>query len=164
MYFSDLTPSSGSGGCSSVTFSSYSISFSHICGRIVGYQDGSPDAFAAFAAGFNRIEDPYVDGVVITRGTEKEHVWTFAVSVEELFSVESVCPCTNSQSTQPIPSFVGEDYFCETGSISGGSPGVFYFDDPLWDGEGCGTGSTCCELILNGPPFFCLSLQLMILK
>ena len=35
------------GGCSSVSFSSYNISFSHICERIRGYQFASPDAFAA---------------------------------------------------------------------------------------------------------------------
>ena len=68
-----------------------------------------------------------------------------------------VCTLTNSQSTQSIPSFVGQDYFCETGITGGYSEGVIYPDgDPLWDGEGCGSGSTCCEL--NGPPFFCKSL------
>ena len=67
------------------------------------------------------------------------------------------CPCTNSQSAQSTPSFVGQDYFCETGITGSWSPGGFYPDgDPLWDGEDCGSGSTCCEL--NGPPYFCTSL------
>ena len=125
------------GGCSSVSFSSYNISFSHICGKIIGYQFATPDSFAAFAAGFTEIEDPYVDGVVITRGTEKEHVWTFAAGSEDYPS---------------IPSFVGQDYFCEARSVVGTGP--FYSDDPLWDGEDCGTGSSCC----NDPPYFCKSL------
>ncbi len=44
-----------------------------------------------------------------------------------------------------------------SGITSGWSNGGFYPDgDPLWDGEGCGSGSTCCEL--NGPPYFCKSL------
>ena len=149
------------GGCSSVSFSSYNISFSHICGRIIGYQLGHTDAFFAYSSNFHtRIEDPYVDGVVITRGTEKEHVWTFAASISELDfgnNAFSVCPCTNSHSTQSIPSFVGQDYFCEAGITGVHTIGVFYPDgDPLWDGEGCGSGSTCCEL--NGPPYFCKSL------
>ena len=149
------------GGCSSVSFSTYNISFSHICGRIIGYQVGNPNAFHAYSSSsswYTRIEDPYVDGVVITRGTEKEHVWTFAASRSELQSAPlSICPCTNGQSTQLIPSFVGQDYFCETGITSGASGGVFYPDgDPLWDGEDCGSGSTCCEL--HGPPYFCKSL------
>ena len=151
--------SNSSGGCSSVSFSTYNISFSHICGRIRGYQLGSPDSFQGYSFDTSlRIEDPYVDGVVITRGTEKEHVWTFAASLSESDDDEkSFCPCTNSQSTQSIPSFVGQDYFCETGITGAFSNGVFYPDgDPLWDGEDCGSGSTCCEL--NGPPFFCKNL------
>ncbi len=152
---------STSGGCNSVYFSTYNISFSQICGRIIAYQFGSTDAFNSYSSGRNtRIEDPYVDGVVITHGTEKEHVWTFAASLTELDSslnFQYTCPCTNNRSTQVIPSFVGQDYFCETGITGDWSSGVIYPDgDPLWDGEGCGSGSTCCEL--NGPPFFCKSL------
>ena len=144
------------GGCSSVSFSTYNISFSHICGRIIGYESGDPTAFEPYN-GRDTIEDVYVDGVVITRGTEKEHVWTFAVSFAENGRVGDVCPCTNAQSTQVIPSFVGQDYFCEAGITGGGRNGVFYPDgDPLWDGEGCGSGSTCCEF--NSPPYFCKSL------
>ena len=146
-------------GCNSVSFSTYNISFSHICGRIIGYQVGHTDAFYSYSQSWHTtIEDPYVDGVVITRGTEKEHVWTFAASLQEIGGhVPSVCPCTNNQSMQSIPPFVGQDYFCETGITDGYSTGVFYPDgDPLWDGEGCGSGSTCCEL--NGPPYFCGSL------
>ena len=126
------------GGCSSVSFSTYNISFSHICGRIIGYQFATPDAFHSFfRSWYTRIEDPYVDGVVITRGTEKEHVWTFAAG---------------SESDRSIPSFVGQDYFCEARSVVGTGP--FYSDDPLWDGEDCGSESTCC----NHAPFFCKSL------
>ena len=143
------------GGCSSVSFSTLNISFSHICGRIIGYQSGSPSAFEPYSASrFTRIEDPYVEGVVITRGTEKEHVWTFAASLQESGIVAHACPCTNDQSTQSIPSFVGQDYFCETGITSGWTVNLFYPNgDPLWDGEDCGSGSTCCEL--HDPPYFC---------
>ena len=111
-----------------------------------------------------RIEDTYVDGVVITRGTEKEHIWTFAASISEQQSApQSVCPCTDSLSTASIPSFVGHDYFCETGITGDSSAGLFYPEgDPLWDGEDCGSGSTCCEL--HNPPYFCKSLQLILLK
>ena len=145
------------GGCSSVSFSTYNISFSYICGRIIGYQFASTDAFHAYTISrYTRLEDPYVDGVVVTRGTEKEHVWTFAASLTESGFLPFVCPCTNSQSTQSIPSFVGQDYFCETGVTGSWSLGTFYLDDPLWDGEDCGSGSTCCEL--HDPPYFCKSL------
>ena len=48
------------------------------------------------------------------------------------------------------PSFVGENYFCESGN-----PGPFetqwYLDDPLWDSQGCASGSSCCG---RGGPWF----------
>ena len=52
-------------------------------------------------------------------------------------------------------SFVGQDYFCDR-SRSGGQVGVFYADNPLWDSQGCGGTSTCCEF--NSPPWFCKQL------
>ena len=47
------------------------------------------------------------------------------------------------------PAFVGNDYFCDTGS-SGVLELKFYGDNPLWDGACCGSQSTCCSL--NTPP------------
>ena len=32
------------------------------------------------------------------------------------------------------------------------SPNVFNADNPLWDGAGCGSQSTCCSF--NNPPWF----------
>ena len=154
-----LSVGPGGGGCSSASFSTYNISYSHICGRIVGYQFGSPDAFHPYTIGaYTRIEDPYVDGVVIVRGTEKHHVWTFAGELSEGTPADIyVCPCTNAPNPVPtIPPFVGEDYFCET-AITGAWQFIFYPDDPLWDGENCGSTSTCCEF--NNPPYFCQSLS-----
>ena len=33
-------------GCSSTFFDLYGIAYSQVCGKIIGYQDGTPDAFA----------------------------------------------------------------------------------------------------------------------
>ena len=147
-----------SGGCSSAYFSAYGISYSSVCGRIIGYQFGSPDAFAPYARSrFTRIEDPYVDGVVISHGTEKQHIWTFVAELTEERSSDNVCPCTNAPQTPVnIPPFVGEDYFCET-AIDTDFEFVFYPNDPLWDGMNCGAVSTCCEF--NDPPYFYKSLS-----
>ena len=137
----------GLGGCSSAFFSTHSISYSHVCGRIRSYRIGSPLGFHPnTAAWYTRIEDPYVEGVVITRGTEKQHIWTFAAE-------EDGCPCSRTDFF--TPPFVGDDYFCE--SAEGLRSGVFYFGDKLWDGENCGAGSTCCEF--NTPPYFCKTLS-----
>ena len=66
--------------------------------------------------------------------------------------------CTDSLHPNTAPSFVGYDYFCETGVPpgQGWSIRTFYADDPLWDGQGCGPASTCCTF--NNPPWFCKQL------
>ena len=44
------------------------------------------------------------------------------------------------------------DYFCESGINSGSARRKLYPDDPLWDGEGCSSSSSCCSF--NNPPYF----------
>jgi hypothetical protein len=104
----------------------------------------------------NNINSYYVDGVSLTHGRPRQHIWTFAAAVDETGVIPlSSCPCTNtdtaSQATPP-PAFVGSDYFCDTGSSAGWQTIIFYGSDPLWDGAGCGPLSTCCSL--NNPPWF----------
>ena len=126
-----------------------------MCGKIKAYQIGSTDAF-----GINpdNIESYYVDGVSLTHGRPRQHIWTFASALDESTSSYSYpqakCPCTNintSNSATPPPAFVGNDYFCDTGS-SDSFTNIFYSDDPLWDGTGCGPYNTCCSF--NNPPWF----------
>ena len=54
-----------------------------------------------------------------------------------------------------IPPFVGTDYYCETGSRVG-ETNKYYLQDPLWDGQGCGRFSSCCEG--SRKPWFCKEL------
>ena len=107
------------------------------------------------------MDDIYVDGISLTYGRNpREHIWTFAAALDEVgiyiqFPLwKSYCPCTNinhpSSTSQP-PTFVRNDYFCDTGSENQWSH-IFYPDDPLWDGAGCGPANTCCSL--NNPPWF----------
>ena len=99
----------------------------------------------------------YVDGVSVTYEPpgSKEHMWTFANGFNEDSSGSCVCPCTPNAplSHITVPTFVGQDYFCESG-VSSGSPSFrLYCDDPLWDGDSCSVaGNTCCEF--NNPPYF----------
>ena len=137
------------GGCSSVNnFITPGVEYSNVCGRVIGYQYGSPNAFSSN----NNIDSKYVDGVILTHGDPRQHIWTFAAARDEIGT--SNCPCTNtnliSQATTP-PTFVGNDYFCDTGSEQSYSS-IFYGDDPLWDGAGCGPLNTCCSF--NTPPWF----------
>ena len=152
-------PSSAGGGtCFSAMFPIQSVRYSHVCGRIIGYQVGTTQAFLNTR---DSIDGRYVDGVSLTYGSPRQHIWTFANAVDEypLTSYTLKCPCTNSteQRRIAIPSFVGNDYFCETGVPPGqGWSYTFYADDPLWDGQGCGPNSTCCTF--NNPPWFCKKL------
>ena len=143
--------------CYSAIFATQaSIQYSQVCGRIIGYQVGQPEAFSA---SLEDIDQRYVDGVSLTYGNPRQHIWTFANAMLEAQGFFS-CPCTNTneQGTVFIPSFVGNDYFCETGVPPGQSSRqlIFYADDPLWDGQGCGPNSTCCTF--NNPPWFCKQL------
>ena len=36
-------------GCVSTTFPTYGVEYSHVCGRVIGYQDGTPGAFGLYA-------------------------------------------------------------------------------------------------------------------
>ena len=148
-------------GCVSITFQTYGVEYSHVCGRVIGYQDQTPAAFVSGHPGESKattIDSFYVDGVSLTYGqSPRQHIWTFAGAADELTDIYG-CPCTQPDIsyTGKIPSFVGQDYFCDTGSREAHQHGVFYADDPLWDGQGCGGNSTCCEF--NNPPWFCKQL------
>ena len=138
-------------GCSSTVFPVQGVQYSRVCGKIIGYQQKTPDAFRR---GQTTIDSYYVDGISLTHGSPRKHIWTFAAALHEYSSYpQGVCPCTNIRNSQndTIPSFVGHDYFCDTGSENHFQR-IFYGDDPLWDGEGCGEFSTCCSW--NTPPWF----------
>ena len=143
-------------GCSSTNFSVYGISYEHVCGRVIGYQDRTPNAFFPYYR--NRsltIDDLYLDGVSLTHGSRpRRHIWSFASALDETDGHQSGCPCLNvGLLTQPVvPPFVGNDYFCDTGSSDDVKNDAFYPDNPLWDGEGCGNLNICC--FFNNPPWF----------
>ena len=143
-------------GCSSAVFSVQGIEYSRVCGKIIGYQQKSPDAFGPYTGNHRlTIDDVYVDGVSLTHGRNpRKHIWTFASALHEVPACPHCnCPCTNIHDTTaiPIPPYVGSDYFCDTASEHNWEV-KFYPDDPLWDGQGCGPLNTCCTF--NTPPWF----------
>ena len=98
---------------------------------VIGYQKGRTNAFLATAYS---IDGPYVDGVSITYGTPRKHIWTYAIGFNEVESRH--CPCTISRGHLP-PLFVHENYYCESGSNSvNPSEGSYWSRDPVWDGQG----------------------------
>ena len=144
--------STSRGSCEGVTYST-SKQYDQVCGRIIGYQRGPSSAF--YYGPGRSINTYYVEGVSVTRGSPRKHIWTFAAGVHEQASyAPELCPCVaGSTGGSRVPSFVGQNYFCESGKTSGFRPGVLYPDgDPLWDGQGCGPTSSCCTF--NSPPWF----------
>ena len=146
---------SSSASCEGLTYSSGSEQYDQVCGRIIGYQLGSPDAFRG---SWLSINTSYVDGISVTHGFPRQHIWTFAAGVHEHMLYNwSTCPCVAGSTNEIrnyIPSFVGQNYFCETGLTQWNTTdGIFWPDgDPLWDGQGCGPTSSCCTF--NSPPWF----------
>ena len=139
--------------CSADLFSAHLMPYSHVCGMIKAYQFGSPDAFGDTSGSINT---QYVDGIVLnTNDAQKKHIWTFAAAQNENANeLTAVCPCINmstSEEARNPPSFVGNDYFCDTAATNG-KVDMLYEDDPLWDGAGCGPQNTCCSF--NNPPWF----------
>ena len=154
--------------CDSVNFT-VPVSYNNVCGHIIGYQIGTTDAFCPFqeVCGYRgrypssprayTIDDVYVDGLSLTHGNPRQHIWTFAVAVSDADgqqNPEYLCPCTHTDSSRiTTPSFVRSNYFCDTGNhVYRYMNGHFYGDDPLWDGAGCRGTDTCCTF--NTPPWF----------
>ena len=140
--------------CPSVYYSTGGYQYSRVCGRAIGYQVGSPDCFHILNEPEGEIVNGYyVDGVSITHGNPRTHIWTFAVGLHEFAGVTNDrfnCPCDGG-TTNP-PTFVGNNYFCETGDDTANVElKRFYSEDPLWDGQNC-HNQTCCSK--NSPPWF----------
>ena len=143
--------------CSSTTFSVSGQVYSQVCGRIKAYQYGATVSFNQHFFSMHGIEQSYVVGVSLTHGAagDRKHIWTFVAGLAEEDILPSViCPCDSANSTFPhSPPFVGEDYFCETGTNNSIAHfRTFFGSDPLWDGEGCGSTNTCCQF--NNLPWF----------
>ena len=159
------------GSCQSVQFPSNGIRYSQVCGRVVGYQFGSPDANypgdytgetygSVITSEHNNINSYYTDGVSITRGSPRKHIWTLMAGVNEASFYQGDgrhnCPCSQgSTQNSTLQSFIGNDYFCESGnpSTDGTWQAILYTQDPLWDGKGCGSlEGNCCSA--TGLPWF----------
>ena len=136
-----------------MVFPTYGMQYSHVCGQAIGYQRATPDAFHSQG---QSIDSVYVDGLSFTYGSPKKHIWTFAAGLSKDHSYSRWnCPCTKHPGDSP-PSFVGNDYYCESGAYGALNPnGVWQFiwySDPIWDGKNCPAGNSCCSNA--GMPWF----------
>ena len=134
------------------TFYSATSEYQRVCGRVIGYQYRSPDGFHE-----SSINNAYIDGVSITYGQPRNHIWSYAGGVTERSSGTlhsgNNCPCSTVAGTGP-QSFVGDNYYCESGNPTD-ILGSFYSADKLWDGKQC--EGTCCT-DSKSPPWFSVHL------
>ena len=146
----------GDKGCASAIFHTHGISYSKVCGRLRGFQVGHTDAFGPYVNDDSNT-DLVIDGVLISHGRTKKHVWAYAVGNERVVSSSSkvICPCTDPRYDGIVPPFIGNDYYCDSGVESGPVAGQFY-TTPLWTGEGCVPPNFCCSH--SGMPWFCKTL------
>ena len=146
-------PNSDEGSCSGTLYTS-DHRYSRVCGRVIGYQDDSPDAFVDSSA--NSANQMYMDGISITYGTSRQHIWSYVAGVTENSSLHNGnCPCSGVGATGPPP-FVGNNYYCESGNPTDvGGSAMLLINDPLWDGQQC--EGTCCTGT-NSPPWFSVKL------
>ena len=119
-----------SDGCVATKYQSFGISYSQVCGRITGYHGGTPDPIRYYLP----IDDFYVDGVSLTHGQPRQHIWTFSGYIPNKY----------------VPRYVGYDFFCHD------SAPVEAFTAMWAEPERCYTRGTCCEF--NNPPWFCKEL------
>ena len=142
-------------GCYGDLWSTGDSEYSQVCGQIIAFQVDTPDGFNIDlehnGVDGTDINSVYVDGISLTHGNPREHIWTFAAGSNEQGDVFG-CYCNGSSAgALPPPSFVGDNYFCESGRpVLRFAPG-FFLDDPLWDGMNC-VVDDCCEF--NSPPWF----------
>ena len=154
-------PASGNRICYSAYFSVDNTAYNKVCGRVLAYRFGRNIGFYGYNYNSHGFNDQYVDGISLTHGTgaAKTHIWTFVSGIYQSEGIDRYvrnrCPC-DPGNTYSSPPFVGNDYFCE--SVLNASdwninlPYLFYPDNPLWDGQGCGSNNNCCQF--NTPPWF----------
>ena len=142
------------GACSPIYIEVGDMDFDEVCGMALGRQIAFPDAFSVGTGAV--INSLYVDGLSITYGFPREHVWTYAVGASKnpLFGGSGGnCPCDDGQ---PQPHFVGENMYCDSGHQSSNTAQIEAYDDnyslytdihnhTLWKAP-CGKGimNTCC--------------------
>ena len=151
----------GLGVCSSVVFPVNGSSYSQVCGRVTAYRWGLNYAFYGYHDRRETIEGYYVDGLSLTHGSPRTHIWSFTggtfsgTSSRDAYANER-CPC-DPGNTYGSPPFVGNDYFCESVATVdnwNANRGQLFPDNALWDGQDL--LNACYGL--NDPPWFNKSL------
>ena len=101
--------------CSSTYFSTNGTSYQRVCGRARGYQKGYTVGFIAEHNTYKGIDGWYADGLQISYGSPRQHIWSYVAGVFDNRTHNSNCPCADGGGRAP-PTFVGTHYYCESGN------------------------------------------------
>ena len=73
--------------CEGLNYTTGSEQYDQVCGRIIGYQIGTPNAFGGndVIGAPQSIDSYYLDGVSVTHAFPRQHLWTFAGGLQETF-------------------------------------------------------------------------------
>ena len=95
------SPSDTLAGCFSSFFPVDNASYNAVCGKIKGYQKGSTSAFDETS--IYSLDNHYVEGISITLGNPRKHVWTYAVGLADDDSQRAhTCPCGADPGPAPL--------------------------------------------------------------
>ena len=125
-------------GCATASYSPHGIKYSTICGYARGYQKGKVYAFVKSY----QLTSFYLDGVSFQRfdasssTKERKHIWSYACGLSDKIKSSYVCPCNvGAPEGAKQPSYVGNNYYCESGTSTSPGKTDFFPKDPLWDGK-----------------------------
>jgi len=106
--------------CSSIFYNLTNTDYTDMCGKVNAYSVGLHHGFHPVYRPPNRdIDENYLDGVSITYGSPRQHLWSLAVGQ---------CPCSNGK-----PVFVESHYSCDEHPNTCPSRGFCPY--PLWNGN-----------------------------
>ena len=146
-------------GCASAKFSTHGITYSQVCGRMIGYQVAAPDAFGPYIYD-QKYPEIFMEGVQITHGKNGQHIWAYVTGYQRSPTKTTpggiYCPCASHWFNGSIPPFIGNDYYCDSGTDDTPSVKGTFYTDPLWIGEGCKPPNFCCSSA--SMPWFCKTL------
>jgi hypothetical protein len=118
----------GTDGSRPASFYTVDQQYNRVCGRALGYQVGTPDSFNAALT----IDQGYTDGVSITHGQPRQHIWSYAAGHSQESVSVGTCPCSPVAGST-APPWIGRNYYCESGNPTGFTTNTLYPNDRLWD-------------------------------
>jgi hypothetical protein len=126
--------------------------FIEVRGEVRALGFGGSDAFRDGTLA--DLDGVYVDGVSLTVGSPRRHLFSFAHGVTNVLALSgpASCPCSGGT---PSPSFVGSDYLCEEPTGSADADGTnrrYDNDDVLFDAVGV-DDATCVAVAESASSF-----------